>query len=65
MSYFNYHNTARKLIQNGKLISCYFTKNHNKISPALVLIFDDEKHKIMPIRKHRWEQYFRLIFEYF
>lgn len=61
MSYFNYHKTAKSLIKNGKLLSCYFTKNHNGISPALVLIFDDTKHKVMPIRKHKWEEYFSLI----
>ena len=65
MSYFNYHCTAKKLIQNGNLIWCYLTKNHNKISPALVLVFNDTKHKIMPIRKERWKEYFELIFEYF
>lgn len=65
MSYFNYHSTAKKLIQNGNLISCYLTKNHNKISPALVLVFNDTIHKIMPIRKERWKEYFELIFEYF
>lgn len=57
MSYFNYHATVRQLIKNKKLIGYYYTKRHNKISPALVLLFDDVKHPIMPIREERWNEY--------
>lgn len=61
MPYFNYHATAKKLIAEGKLIRYYVTERHGHISPALVLLFDDEKHPIMPIREHRWEEYLPLL----
>ncbi len=61
MSYYNYHATAKKLISQNKLIGFYFTNKHNKISPALVLVFNDFKHPLMPIRKHMWKEYFPLI----
>jgi len=37
--YYNYHSVAKKLIREGKLIDWYYIERHNKISPALVLIF--------------------------
>lgn len=57
MSYFNYHGTAHRLISQGKLIKYYYTEKHNSICPALVLVFDDVKHPVMPIRKERWCEY--------
>ena len=57
MAYFDYHAVARRLIAEGKLRGYYFTDRHNAISPALVLLFDDERHPVMPIREHRWEAY--------
>lgn len=57
MPYFNYHATAKKLIKDGKLKGYYFTENHKGIRPALVLIFNDISHPVMPIRQHRWEEY--------
>ena len=59
--YYNYHATAKRLIKENKLISFYFTKNHNGIRPALVLVFNDLKHPVMPIRKERWQEYFYLL----
>ena len=61
MSYFNYHATAKRLIAEGKLIGYYFTERHNAISPALVLLFDDYRHPIMPIRENRWAEYLLLL----
>lgn len=61
MSYFNYHATAMRLISEGKLIEYYYTKKHKSISPALVLIFNDYKHSVMPIRKYRWNQYQQIL----
>lgn len=61
MPYFNYHATAKRLIAENKLISFYFTKKHNHISPALVLVFNDFKHPVMPIRENRWNEYLPLI----
>ena len=61
MAYFNYHATAKRLIAEGKLIDYYFTERYRHITPALVLMFDDEKHPLMPIREERWEEYAELI----
>ena len=63
MSYFNYHATAKKLIKDGKLKAFLFTERYNNITPALVLLFDDIKHPVMPIRKHHWAEYIPLIEE--
>ena len=63
MSYFNYHATAKKLIREGKLKAFLFTERYNNITPALVLLFDDIKHPVMPIRKHHWAEYMPLIEE--
>ena len=57
MAYFSYHATAKKLLREGKLSHFYFTADHKGIRPALVLIFRDEKHPLMPIRQHKWEEY--------
>lgn len=59
--YYSYHSVAKKLIREGKLIDWYYTKRHNKIAPALVLLFDDFKHPVMPIREDRWQEYEQLI----
>ena len=56
--YFNYHAKAKNLIKNGKLIDYKIVEKYNNISPALLLIFDK---LIMPIRQHRWQEYFDLI----
>ena len=61
MPYFNYHATAKRLIAEGKLRHYYFSENYNGISPALVLVFDDIKHPVMPIRAHRFEEYFAIL----
>ncbi len=57
MPYFSYHATAKRLIREGKCQGFYFTDDHNGIRPALVLLFSDPIHPMMPIRKHRWEEY--------
>lgn len=61
MKYFNYHRTAKKLIKEGKLKYYYFTENHNGIKPALVLVFNDKTHPVMPIRKERFSEYDNLL----
>ena len=61
MPYFNYHATAKKLINEGKLIEYRFVKRYRNISPALVLVFDDAKHPVMPIREHRFKEYILLL----
>jgi len=57
--YYNYHAKAKRLIREGHLIGWRFVEKHNKISPALVLFFDNEKP--MPIREHRFDEYIDLI----
>ena len=57
MHYFNYHATIKKLIFENKLKGYYYCDEHNDIRPALVLLFDDIHHPIMPIREKRWQEY--------
>ena len=64
MRYFHYHAIAKGMIRRGKLVRYYIAERHNAISPALVLIFDDEKHPVMPIREERWEEYLNLLEEW-
>lgn len=62
--YYSYHATAKNLIRKGKLKDRYICEKYNSLSPALVLVFDDAKHPVMPIREYRWDEYFALIGEY-
>ena len=64
MPYFNYHAIAKRLIIQGKLREYYFADDYHGISPALVLLFDDAKHPVMPIRRTRWEEYADLLRKY-
>ena len=57
MPYFSYHGTAKKMIAEGKLTGYYFAERYRGISPALVLLFDDPIHPVMPVREYRWEEY--------
>lgn len=59
MSYFNYHAKAKKLISEGHLINYEIVDNWNKISPALVLYFDNNRP--MPIREYMWDEYFKIL----
>ena len=61
MSYFNYHATAKRLIRAGKLTGWDYAERHRKIAPALVLVFDDVRHPVMPIRPERWAEYLPLL----
>lgn len=61
MAYFNYHAKAKRLIKEGCLIGYEILDNYNGIKPALVLYFS--KSKPMPIRQHRWEEYFNILQE--
>ena len=64
MPYFNYHATAKRLIAEGKLLRYCFTRHYRGISPALLLFFADERHPVMPIREHRFEEYLPLLRQY-
>ena len=59
MTYYNYHGIAKKLILQNHCISAEFKQNHNNISPALVLYFDN--HKPMPIRESHFSEYVFLL----
>lgn len=59
MTYFNYHAKATKLIQTGHCKHACIEPVHNKISPALILFFDN--HKPMPIREKRWMIYAEIL----
>lgn len=61
MGYFNYHAQAKKLIKDGKLIEYRFISEYNGIKDVLLLIFNDEKHPIMPIRRPRWREYIDIL----
>ena len=61
MGYFNYHATAKKLIKDGKLIEYRFCEEYNGIKNTLLLFFDDARHPVIPIRKHRWNEYFEIL----
>lgn len=59
MSYFNYHAKAKKLISEGHLVDYEVVDSWNKISPALVLHFDNNRP--MPIREYMWDEYFKIL----
>lgn len=64
MGYFNYHAIAKRLIAEGKLIEYRFVTEYNGIKDVLLLIFNDERHPIMPIRKERWHEYLDILNRY-
>lgn len=57
MPYFNYHATAKGLIAAGKLRGFRLVPRYGRISPALLLFFEDERHPVMPIREGRFAEY--------
>lgn len=61
MAYFNYHAKAKGLIKKGKLLKYEFRESYHRISPVLLLFFEDGL--IMPIREHKFGEYLALIFE--
>lgn len=59
MSYFNYHAKAQNLIKTGHCIKAEVVEQHNNISPALMLYYDN--HPPIPIRQDKWLFYFELL----
>lgn len=59
MSYFNYHAKAKKLISEGHLVDYEIVDSWNKISPALVLYFNNNRP--IPIREYMWDEYFKIL----
>ena len=62
MAYFNYHAKAQNLIKNGHCIKAELAQKYNNITPALILYFDNNIP--MPIRQHRFNEYFELLKHY-
>ncbi len=59
MAYYNYHGIIRKKILDGMLVKYEIVENYKKISPALVLYFEDGS--VYPIREYRWGEYLPVI----
>jgi len=57
--YFNYHAKVKRLIESGRATGYIFCKEYKKISPCLLIFFDDERP--MPIRQHKFEEYMFLL----
>lgn len=62
MAYFNYHAKAQNLIKTGHCLKAEIVEKYNNISPALILYFDNNIP--MPIRLHKFEDYFKLLEHY-
>lgn len=58
MAYFNYHAKAKNLIKTGHCLKAVLER-YKDICPALVLYFDN--YRPMPIRVHRFDEYFALL----
>ena len=61
MAYYNFHAKVKEMIRDGKLKSYYIVDVYKDISPALILVFNDGNKPVVPIRRHKWEEYFELI----
>lgn len=59
MAYFNYHAKAQNLIKTGHCVKAQVVNRYKDICPALVLYFDN--HIPMPVRLHRFDEYFALL----
>ena len=62
MAYFNYHAKAQSLIKAGHCVKAEVVQKYKDISPALILYFDNNIP--MPIRLHRFDEYFALLKRY-
>lgn len=62
MAYFNYHAKAQGLINTGHCVGAELVEKYKDIGTALILYFDD--HIPMPIRPHRFKEYFVLLKEH-
>lgn len=59
MVYFNYHAKAQNLIKTGHLVRFEFVDQWGKISPALILYFDNNMP--MPIREYKFDEYMQIL----
>lgn len=56
--YFNYHAKIKKLISEGEFVKFEILENYHGIKPAMLIFF--KNHPPMPVREHRFEEYFKL-----
>lgn len=64
MTYFNFHASVKKMIYDGKLKTYFIVDFYKNISPALILVFNDARRPVVPIRQRFWDEYFKLIEEF-
>ena len=55
-----YHNIIKKRIKNGEFISHKFVEKYKNISPCLLLKFNT-KPFVRPIRKHKFDEYIKIL----
>jgi hypothetical protein len=55
-----YHNKIKQRIKNRELVDYEYVDRYKNISPCLLLYFSTEP-KIKPIRKHRFEEYEKIL----
>ena len=55
-----YHNKIKQRIRNQEMIKYEYVNKYKNISPCLLLYFNTEP-KIRPIRKHRFQEYEKLL----
>ena len=56
-----YHNKIKQRIRNQEMIKYEYVNKYKNISPCLLLYFNTEP-KIRPIRKHRFQEYEKLLY---
>lgn len=55
-----YHNRIKQRIQDGELVTHYYTDSYPRIGQALVLVFNTDPYT-RPIRPHRWMEYQKIL----
>lgn len=55
-----YHNRIKQRINNGELVSHYFTDSYPRIGKALVLVFNTYPFE-RPIRPHKYSDYVEVL----
>lgn len=58
-----YHNTIKKRIRNGELISYEFVDNYKKIGECLLLVFSTPPFE-KPIRPHKYHEYTDILIDW-
>ncbi len=61
--YYNYHARIAQLLEGGHLTEYKYLDEYNKISPCLLLFFDN--HRPMPVREKHFDRYMELVNKYY